>query len=57
MWQNWISVILGVVIISVAFFTLAGTTMAWAFGILGAIIILVGISGVETILVGTTKQA
>jgi predicted phage tail protein len=48
MWQNWISVILGIAIISVAFFTATGTTVSWVFRVLGAIVILVGISGAET---------
>ncbi len=39
---------LGIAIISVAFFTTTSTNVSWVFSALGAIIILVGISGVET---------
>lgn len=42
MWQHWTNAVLGLVLIGMAFFGSADTTYAWAFGLLGAAIALVG---------------
>lgn len=44
-WTNWTNAVLGLVLIGMAFYGSADTTYAWAFGILGAVIAVVGLWG------------
>lgn len=44
-WTNWTNAVLGLVLIGMAFYGSVDTNYAWAFGILGAVIAVVGFWG------------
>ena len=57
MWQDWANAVLGLVLVGMAFFGAVDTTYAWAFGILGALIAVVGFWGAAGLPEGTMRHA
>ncbi|MDE1925186.1 MAG: hypothetical protein KGH79_03325 [Patescibacteria group bacterium] len=57
MWQHWTNTVLGLVLIVMAFFGAVDTTYAWAFGILGTVIAIVGLWGATELSEGTVRHA
>jgi hypothetical protein len=45
MWQDWVNAVVGLAIIGVALFGGLGVTLGWTFGILGAVVVILGIWG------------
>jgi hypothetical protein len=45
MWQNYTDAVLGLLVLILAFAGLAGSAQAWTFGILGAVILVLGLWG------------
>jgi len=48
MWQDWVNALVGLGIIGVALFGGLGLTLGWTFGILGALVAVLGVWGAST---------
>lgn len=45
MWTNWTNAVLGLIVLGVALFAGLSLTLAWTFGVLGALVALIGFIG------------
>ncbi len=59
MWQDWVNAVLGLAVIVVAVFNSAvtGATLGWTFGILGAVIAVVGLWGAGSVSESTSARS
>ncbi|HEY4501940.1 MAG TPA: hypothetical protein VJJ20_02640 [Candidatus Paceibacterota bacterium] len=57
MWQDYANGILGLAVIGVAVFGGLDTTLAWTFGLLGAVITVIGFWGAAALPEWTAKHA
>lgn len=55
--QNWINMILGALVVGVAFFDITGTTLTWTLGALGVAIIAIEIWEASSVSALTEKRS